>query len=263
MMARADVGIPDVYPGDGSSGAVKFLRDSWSVLEMKSLFLLRDWYWYIIRPMIFPIGVLFWLRIIVPDDLETNRRILAGALVFGVSLSNANLLAQQILQDRFLGRLKILVTMPMSKCAYATGVMAFAAMQSTPIVVVLTILAPIVGVDMSLNWAFFPMIFATLLGVAGIALMISSYAPSMEVGGIMSNLFGVVLVMVSPVFFTMEQAPLALKLVGWISPMRYASDGITKSIGGQTDVWLEFVVIAVFAITTIALGLWKLRWREE
>lgn len=262
MMARTKVKALDVYLGYGLPSTAKFLRDSWSILEMKSLFLLRGWYWYIIRPLVFPIGVLFWLRVIVPDDIETNRRILAGALVFGVSLSNANLLSQQILQDRFLGRLKILVTMPMSKGAYATGVMIFSAMQALPIVVVLCSLAPIAGVDLSLHWVFVPMIAATLLSVTGIALMIASYAPSMEIGGIMSNLFGVVLVMLSPVFFTMEQAPLPLQIAGWISPMRYAADGITKSIGGQTDIWLEFLVIAVFAIAATALGLWKMRWRE-
>ena len=79
----------------------------------------------------------------------------------------------------------------------------------------------------------------------------------------MSNLFGVVLVMVSPVFFTMDQAPVALKLLGWVSPMRYAADGLNKSTSGQTDVWLEFLVLAGFAITATFLGLWKMKWREQ
>jgi ABC-type multidrug transport system permease subunit len=79
----------------------------------------------------------------------------------------------------------------------------------------------------------------------------------------MSNLFGVVLVMVSPVFFTMDQAPVALKILGWVSPMRYAADGLNKSISGQTDVWLELLILAAFATVTMALGFRHLRWREE
>ena len=79
----------------------------------------------------------------------------------------------------------------------------------------------------------------------------------------MSNIAGVVLVMVSPVFFTMDQAPFALKMIGWVSPMRYAADGVSKSISGNSDVWLEFSVMAGFAFATLALGLWKLRWRES
>ena len=79
----------------------------------------------------------------------------------------------------------------------------------------------------------------------------------------MSNLFGIVLVMISPVFFTMEQAPLVLQLVGWVSPMRYAADGIMKTISGNNDVWLELMVMTAFATAALTLGLWKLRWRER
>ena len=78
----------------------------------------------------------------------------------------------------------------------------------------------------------------------------------------MANLFGVVLVMVSPVFFTMDQAPLVLQLVGWVSPMRYAADGITKSISGDAQIWVELGALLGFAAVSMVLGLWKLRWRE-
>ena len=45
----------------------------------------------------------------------------------------------------------------------------------------------------------------------------------------MTNLIGILPVMVSPAFFTMEQAPLLLEWLGWVSPMRYAADGLSKS----------------------------------
>jgi len=263
MTGPAEVRTSRLYAEPVSQGAAKFLQDVLSVLEMKLLFLLRGWYWYIIRPLVFPAGVLFWLRVMVPEDPDVNVRILAGAIVFGVSISTANMLSQQIVQDRFLGRLKLLITMPMSKGAYAVGVLAFSALQVVPIIVVLLALSSVVGVDLSLTWAFLPLVLASLLSISGIALLIGSYAPSVEVGGIMSNLFGIVLVMISPVFFTMDQAPLILRLVGWVSPMRYAADGIVKTISGNNDVWLELVVMTAFAAAALALGLWKLRWREQ
>jgi len=262
MIDGADIGSSGTYPGNNNQRTVKFLRDTWSVLEMKFLFLLSGWYWFIIRPLVFPLGVLLWLRIMIPDDPDINRRMLAGALVFGVSLSTANLLTQQILQDRFQGRMKLLITMPMSKASYAAGVMTFAALQAMPIIAVLLGLSFIVNVDLDLTWAFFPVLIATLLGISGIALAIASYAPSVEVGGIMANLFGIVLVMASPVFFTMDQAPLVLKIVGWVSPMRYAADGITKSFSGDGQIWVELAVLFGFAVISMGLGLWKMRWRE-
>lgn len=263
MRRQAEITILDAPSRSISRAALKFFRDAWSVLEMKILFLLRAWYWYVIRPLVFPLGVLFWLRVMVPNDPEANTRILAGAIVFGVSLSSANMLSQQILQDRFLGRLKLLITMPMSKSAYAVGVMTFSTIQTTPIIVLLLAFSSFVGVNLHLTWAFIPLVVTAMLTISGIALLIGSYAPNIEVGGIMSNLFGVVLVMVSPVFFTMDQAPFVLKLIGWVSPMRYAADGLTQSISGNGDIWTEIGILSAFAIASMALGLRKLRWRDE
>ena len=168
-----------------------------------------------------------------------------------------------MLQDRFIGRVKLLITMPMSKSAYAVGLLVFALLQAAPIVMVLMACSFLVGVRLDVTWAFFPLMAAALLSVSGITLVIASYAPTVEVGGIMSNLFGVVLVMVSPVFFTMEQAPLPLQLIGWVSPMRYAADGIMKAISGQNDVLIELAILAVFAVVSMTFGLWKLTWRQQ
>ena len=93
--------------------------------------------------------------------------------------------------------------------------------------------------------------------------MIASYVPSQEAGGILANLFGIVLVMVSPVFFSMDEAPLFLQLLGWASPMRYAADGIMKSLSGQSDVLLEFTILSAFSVVALTLGVWKLRWRDR
>ena len=263
MTGRTDATSAEARGLDLSYGATKFLRDVWSILEIKLLFLSRGWYLYVARPLVFPLAMFYWLKVMAPDDPDVVRRMMAGAIIFGFSLSTTNMLAQQIIQDRFMGRLKLLITMPMSKAAYALGVLAFAVVQAIPIVVLLLAVAPLSRVDLDLTWVFFPMLAPLLLTLAGFTFVIASYAPSMETGGIAANLLGIVLVMVSPVFFTMEQAPLVLRWLGWVSPMRYAADGMTKSLSGQTDVWLEFAVLAGFALVTMVLGLWKLRWREK
>ena len=248
---------------DLSYGKVKFFRDVASILEMKLLFLRRGWTLYLIRPMVFPLAIFFWLRLLAPDDPETARRIMTGAIIFGFSMTTANLLAQQIMIDWFAGRLKLLITMPMSKAAYAVGILAFAAVQSFPTVGLLLGLAAVADIDFHLNWTFFPMIFLVLLVMGGLTFIIVSFTPSQEAGSIMANLAGVVLVVLSPVFFTMDQAPLPLEWLGWVSPMRYAADGIITSLSGSSDVWRELTVMGGFAFATITLGLWKMRWRQR
>ena len=143
------------------------------------------------------------------------------------------------------------------------GILVFATVLSAPMVLLLLVLASVAGVDFQLTWVFFPLLVPIILTMGGLTFIIASYAPSQEAGGILANLVGIVLVVVSPVFFSMDTAPLVLRLIGWVSPMRYAADGVMKSLSGNTDVWLEAVVLIGFASVTMTLGLWKLRWREK
>ena len=263
MATRTDTIAPAVAGISNSRRPAKFLRDVNSVLEMKLLLMRRGWYWFLLSSLVFPIAMFYWATGMAPDDPEILRRVMVGAMVFAVSMSTVGTLAQQMLQDKFQGRLKLLITMPMSKGAYAFGVLAFASLLAAGTVAVLLLFGWVAGVELSPTWTFLPVAAVALLSMAGLPLLIVSYAPSAEAGGIMTNLVGILPVMLTPVFFTMDQAPLVLKGLGWVSPMRYAADGITKSLAGNTDIWVEFSVLAAFAAVTIGLGLWKLRWRED
>ena len=245
-----------------SVGALKIVPDSITVLEMKLRMMLRSWYWYLLGSLIFPMSIFYWSRALAPDDPDALRRVMTGTIVMGVSIMTTSMLGQQLIQDRFQGRLKLMITMPMSKVAYFSGVLAFAVLQASLTVALLLGFAWVAGVDFDVTWAFILIAVPVLLTMAGLTLLIVTFAPSAEVGGIMTNLFGVLLVMISPVFFTMERAPLLLQWLGWVSPLRYAADGISKSLSGQTDVWLEFGVLAGFSVAAMALGLLKQRWRE-
>ena len=263
MPTQAEATTKGVAAAMPTGGAIKFLRDLRAVLEMKLILMRRGWYWFLLSSMFFPVMIFYWTRSMAPDEPEAVLRVMTGTIVFGLSLATVGTLAQQMIQDRFQGRWKLLITMPMSKVAYATGVLAFATMLAASTVVFLLAFSSVAGVDFTITWAFFLIIIPVLLSMAGLPLFIVSYAPSAEAGNVMINLLSTALVLVSPVFFTMEQAPLVLKWIGWVSPMRYAADGIARSLSGGTDIWVEFAVLAGFAVATIGLGLWKLRWRER
>ena len=102
-----------------------------------------------------------------------------------------------------------------------------------------------------------------LSSMSGLTLFIVSYAPNAEVGGLMSNLMGILLAFISPVYFSMEQAPAVMRLFGWVSPLRYAADGMMKTLSGQSDVVAEIAILAGFAAVWLSFGVWKFRWRES
>ncbi|MDE0198783.1 MAG: ABC transporter permease, partial [Caldilineaceae bacterium] len=84
-----------------------------------------------------------------------------------------------------------------------------------------------------------------------------------QAGNIATGLLSLVLAALSPVYFTMDQAPLLMKLIGYISPLRYAADAIEKSLSGRADVWAEIVILSVIALVAMSLGLWRMPWREK
>ena len=241
----------------------KLWTDAFSIFEIRFLMFLRGWYWYLIMALVFPVGMFYFARALAPDSPESIRRAMVGTIVFGATMMTANMLAQNLIQDRFQGRLKLIITMPVSKAAYAAGVLAFGSMLTALTVGALLVIGILAQVDFSITWAFLPIVVTVLLTMSGLTLFFVSFAPSAELGGVMTNLFGILLAFISPVYFSMEQAPLVMRMFGWISPLRYAADGMYKTFSGQTDVLVELAILGGFALATMALGIAKMRWRES
>lgn len=250
-------------PGHQVAGIKKFVSDTFSVFEIYFIPSLRHWYLTVLLASGFPIPWFYVTRAIAPDDPQVIRRLLAATLVFGVAFSIGMVVGQNAVAQRFMGTLKLLISMPVSKSAYVVGSMMFSSVSGTVSVLVLLGFGLLVGLDLLLRWELAICLVLTVLTMSGLTLFVVSFAPSLQAGNLSTSLVALLLAALSPVYFTMEQAPPVLKQLGYISPLRYAADGIEKSLSGRGDVWVEIAVLAGFAVVTMALGLWRLPWREN
>ena len=246
-----------------TGGLRKFIFDSVSVFELNFLPSLEHWYLTVLLAAGFPLPWFYVTRAIAPDDPQVLRRLLAGTLVFGVAFSIGMLVGQNFVGQRFTGTLRLLITMPVSKGAYVLGSLAHSSISGAITVVILLGFALVAGVDMQLRWGLAPSLVLTVLAVSGLTLFFVSFAPSAQAGNLATGLLSLILAALSPVYFTMDQAPLLMKLIGYVSPLRYAADAIEKSLSGQTDVFVEIGILAFIAAAAMALGLWKMPWRER
>lgn len=246
-----------------TGGIGKFISDSVSVFELNLIPIMRQWYLIVLFAAAFPLPWFYVTKAIAPDDPNVLRRLLAGTLVFGVAMSIGMLVGQSAVAQRFMGNLKLIITMPVSKGAFFLGTLAYSSISGIITVVMLLGFGIAAGVEISISWGFVPALALTVLTMAGLTMLVISFAPTQQIGNISAALLAMVLAIVSPVYFTMEQAPLVLKALGYISPLRYAADGITKSLSGRADVLVELVVLTGFAIVTMSLGLWRFPWRED
>ncbi len=234
-----------------------------TVTQIKTLGFVKSWYVFILAPIALPLPLFYLTSSLVADDPEAIRRVMAGTLVFGVAFSSGTLVGQYFVSERFMGNLKLIITMPVSKAAYVFGSLLYSCMMGCVAVAALFGFALAARVDMSVTWTVAPALLLAVLSMTGLTLFIVSFAPSLPVGNILAGFLGMVLALISPVYFSMEQAPLLLRWLGYASPMTYATDGITSSLSGHTDVIMETMVLAGFGLGTMALGLWRLPWREK
>ncbi len=249
-----------IYP---AQGFLKLILDTGSVFELNFIPFLKHWYITILLASGTSLPWFYVTRAIAPDDPQVVRRLMAGTLVFGVTFSVGMIVGQNAVAQRFMGNLKLFVTMPMSKVSYALGSLAFSSISGTITVLVLLGFGVVAGVGIDPSWTLAPTLILTVLTLAGLTMFVVSFAPSPEVGNLSTGLLSLALAALSPVYFTQEQAPLLLKFVGYVSPLRYAADAIEKSLSGRVDVWIELAVLAGFAVLTMSLGLWRLPWRER
>ena len=243
--------------------AGKFLSDAVSVFEIHFIPFLKHWYVSLLLAAGTSLPWFYVTRAIAPDDPQVVRRLMAATLVFGVTFSIGMLVGQNAVAQRFLGHLRLLVSMPMSKGSYVLGSLAFSSISGVTTLVVLLGFGLAAGIGMDPTWALPPSLILAVLTMSGLTLFVVSFAPSLQVGNLSTGLLSLVLAALSPVYFTMEQAPVLLRLFGYVSPLRYAADAIEKSLSGRVDVGAELTVLAGFAAVTMALGLWRMPWRER
>ena len=244
-------------------GPRKFLADVCSVAEIKLRVTARNWYWFTTAAIMFPLPMFILAFTLVQDDPAAVSRVVAGTLVYGISFATANMLGQSYVIERFNGTLKFMITMPLAKSAYVAGSSIHASIIGTLTVLTMLAFGVVSGTIDSTTWTFFPVIVLTVLSLVGLTLLIVGLAPSQIAGNMMANTFGIILVVISPVYFTMDQAPGAVRWLGYISPVRYAADGLTASLQGRADIGTELIVLSAFAVVAMALGLWRLPWQES
>ena len=261
--SAASTDLPPALHQIQSRGFTKFLSDAASVFEINFIPFLKHWYLTIALASLTSLPWFYVTRAIAPDDPQVIRRLLAGTLVFGVTFSVGMIVGQNAVAQRFMGNLRLLVTMPMSKGAYVLGSLAFSSISGVVTVLVLLGFGVVTGIGIDPVWTLAPALVLAVLTLAGLTMFVVSFAPSPQVGNIATGLLSLGLAALSPVYFTMEQAPLLLRFLGYVSPLRYAADAIEKSLSGSVDVWMELGVLAGFALVTMALGLWRLPWRER
>jgi ABC-type multidrug transport system permease subunit len=188
---------------------------------------------------------------------------MTGSLVFALGLMTVNNLAQVMLTERFNNTLKLVITSPVHPLSYAAGIVSFSLLQGMFTGAAVLSFAPVVGIDIHLSWWLVPVLALTSLSLTGIGVIVATWAPSAEVGNVMANMAGIMVTMLSPVYFPIERLPHWLRWVARFSPYTHAGAAVDRILSGRGGFGTEVLLLALITAGGLAVGVAGLRWREN
>lgn len=217
---------------------------------------------YAISVIVAPMGFLLFAKAMTPPGIDIGVRLVTGSLVFGLGLMSVNLLAQYILAERFNNEMKLIVGSPVHPLSYVGGIVVYSLGQSLVTAAIILSFAPLFGIDITLSFWLVPIVLLTAVSMTGTAIVIATWSPSLEVGGILANITGIFIVMLSPVYYPIERLPEWLRWVARFSPYTHAGEAINRILSGQGGFEREVVILAGITVVGLAVGVLGLRWRE-
>jgi ABC-2 type transport system permease protein len=158
--------------------------------------------------------------------------------------------------------MKLIVASPVHPLSYAAGVLAYSIAQALVTAAVILSFAPLFGIDITLSFWLVPLILLTALSLTGIAIVIATWSPSMEVGNMLANTVGILIVILSPVYYSIDRLPEWLRWVARLSPYTHAGEAINRVLSGAGGFEREALILVGITLAGLAIGIAGLRWRE-
>ena len=243
----------------------KFASDALVIFEIETLKARAWWPFYLMTIVTFPIGTLYFAKWLIPPGAEevVGTRLMTGSLVFALGLMTVNNLAQIMLWERFNSTLKLVITSPVHPLSYATGIVTFALMQGMLTATAVLSFSPLVGIDIQLSWWLIPVLLLTSLSLTGLGVIIATWSPSQEVGNVMANMVGIMVTLLSPVYFPIERMPHWLRWVVRFSPYTHAGEAVDRILSGRGGFGTEVMYLQLITAAGLGIGVAGLRWREN
>lgn len=243
----------------------KFLSDALVVFEIEILKVRARAAGYVLAIVVAPLGFLLFAKALTPPGMDevVGTRLITGSLVFGIGMMTVNNLAQSMLWERFNSMLKLVITSPVHPLAYALGAVAFSVVQGMVTAAVVLGFAPLVGISIHLDWWLAPVLLLTALSTTGMGVILATWSPNLEVGGMLANTFGILLTLLSPVYYPIDRLPQWLRWSARLSPYTHAGEAVQRILSGRNDFALEAFLLLAITAAGLSIGVAGLRWQEK
>jgi len=182
-------------------------------------------------------AALAYLGVMVfPEQPELLRSWLAGCVAFGLGMGGLVQVGAAMLSDRFLGRLALLRTAPVSKASYYGAHLAMASLQAIVLLVAAMVAVQrlgltAVGAREVAAGAIVALCAASAIG--GLAAVLALSVADFDQGNVVITIAAVGLALASPVFYQLSDLPLLLQPVALLSPFTHVAPLVRALVDGR------------------------------
>src|SRR5918912_3833332 len=113
---------------------MKRVTDTLCVFRIHLARLRREAGPFVLAALVFPTAMyLFAVAVSGEGEITDEKRLrfLAASIVFSLSMTSISWLGYLLLENRFTGRLKLFITLPLAPSSYVFGILLFALAQTT------------------------------------------------------------------------------------------------------------------------------------
>jgi ABC-2 type transport system permease protein len=181
-----------------------------------------------------------------------------------------------VVWDREFGFLKEIMVAPIGRTGVVLGKAFGACSQALFQVALMLVLAPLLGVPLSVGIvvALVPVVVILSLGLSALGIMLASFMRSQQGFQLLMQLLIFPLIFLAGVFFPVNQVPWWLEIVSKLNPLTYGVDAIRQIflgsgnglgvvVAGHTMTVLEEVaVVAAFAAVLSSGAVWAFNRQE-
>jgi ABC-2 type transport system permease protein len=218
---------------------------------------------YLFSGLLIPLASFFMASATAGNEPPQQLRFFTGAILLSFSILTIMWLGSILIEDRFYGRLKLFITAPVSPASYVLGVLFYANVLGLVTSLGFFLAARILGIPAQPRLLqLLIIVLLTLSTFAGIGVVLSQYAGTLQAGGVLADAVSVILIFLSPVYYSMETLPKGMQVLAAFLPPTYAADGISKGLLGKSGVGEDILALLIMSAVTLIVAVRSVRWRE-
>lgn len=228
----------------------------------------RDtWFYHVFFGFLMPVGLIFFLKFFVGDDLSQERAIflIGGNMTTSIAFGPTNLLITRLGWGKHNKAFDYWSSLPLPKLGLIMALVTVSLLLSLPALISVWLVgSAMMGLPPSGGVLLLALLPLGALSLAGMGAFLGTYAKDGPTSSMLSNALIGFVTFLSPMMIPLEAMPAALQWTARFVPTTYVANAFRRALAGDLSLGLlqDVLILLLFVVAFMWLVHRKLDWRE-